>query len=208
MLQLAVIVTGFAVQILAWRLVVARRFTVWTLIVPVFAVLGGAAILVRPQTSGRISVGLVVPVSVAAGAALYLATIAFVGSASRWEVFRAHVVDRYARVGDVPIWAALTMSILLAVPGEELFWRGLAQPRLQASMPVLSGPALAWLAYVGANAASESLPFVAGAAVGGAVWATLAVWTEGVLASLICHVVWNGLMLVRPPAVARGMMPS
>ena len=207
MLQLAVIVTGFALQVFAWRLVASGRFSVWTLMVPVFAALGGTAILVRPQiASDRISVGLATTIALALGVALYLGTIAFVQVASRWEVFRAHVADRYALAGNVPVWAALTMSLLLAVPGEELFWRGLAQPRLQASMPVLSGPALAWLAYVGTNVASQSLAFVAAAAIGGAVWAALAVWTKGVLASLICHVVWNGLMLVRPPAAARGMM--
>jgi membrane protease YdiL (CAAX protease family) len=93
------------------------------------------------------------------------------------------------------------------VPGEELFWRGLVQTRLQASMPVLSGPALAWFGYVLVNAASGSLPFVAGAVVGGAVWGALALWTHGLLASILCHGAWTALMLLRPPAAAREMMP-
>jgi membrane protease YdiL (CAAX protease family) len=73
-------------------------------------------------------------------------------------------------------------------------------------MPVLTGPGLAWLGYVVANAASGSLPFVAGAAVGGAVWAGLALWTKGVLASVLCHAVWTAAMLVRPPAAGREML--
>ena len=49
------------------------------------------------------------------------------------------------------------------------------------------------------NAASGFLALVAGAVVGGAVWGALAWWTHGVLAPLLCHGVWTGLMLVRPP---------
>jgi membrane protease YdiL (CAAX protease family) len=56
------------------------------------------------------------------------------------------------------------------------------------------------------NALSGSLPLVAGAAVGGAVWGAFALWTHGVLASLLCHGVWTALMLIRPPASGREMM--
>jgi len=52
------------------------------------------------------------------------------------------------------------------------------------------------------NATSGLLALVAGALVGGVVWGALAWWTHGVLAALLCHGVWTGLMLVRPP-VAR-----
>ncbi len=57
--------------------------------------------------------------------------------------------------------------------------------------------------YVGVNVASRSLPIVAAAIVGGAVWAGLAWWTGGVLASLASHILWTGLMLALPPGAAR-----
>ena len=40
---------------------------------------------------------------------------------------------------------------------------------------------------------------MAGAVVAGAVWGGLAVWTHGVLASLVSHVVWTALMVAIPP---------
>jgi membrane protease YdiL (CAAX protease family) len=46
---------------------------------------------------------------------------------------------------------------------------------------------------------SRSLPIVAGALVGGALWGALAWWSGGVLAPLASHILWTGLMLARPP---------
>ena len=90
------------------------------------------------------------------------------------------------------------------VPAEELFWRSLFQGHLAA---VLSGgaaaAALAWLGYVVANVPSGSLPIVAGAVVGGALWSGLAWWSGGVLAPLGSHILWTGLMLALPPGAGR-----
>jgi membrane protease YdiL (CAAX protease family) len=63
----------------------------------------------------------------------------------------------------------------------------------------LPGAVLAWAAYVGANAFSGSVPVVLGAVVGGGVWAALAAWTGGVVASLACHAMWTALMVALPP---------
>ena len=54
---------------------------------------------------------------------------------------------------------------------------------------------VAWAGYVVANLPSRSLPIVAGAVVGGALWAALAWWSGGVLAPLASHILWTGLML-------------
>jgi membrane protease YdiL (CAAX protease family) len=206
-LQLGVIAVGFGVQIIAFRAVATGRYSLWTLTGPVLAATGLVAALVRPPiATGRVSAVAAVAAGVSAALALYLGTLAFVAVAARWEVFRSQVADQYGRAGEVSLALALALAILLAVPGEELFWRGLVQPRLQRSLPTLTGPALAWLGYVAANAASGSLPLTAGAVVGGAVWGGLALWTRGVLASVLCHATWTGLMLIHPPASARVVM--
>ena len=44
---------------------------------------------------------------------------------------------------------------------------------------------------------------VAGAVVGGALWAGLAWWSGGVLASLASHILWTGCMLAFPPGAGR-----
>ena len=92
------------------------------------------------------------------------------------------------------------MSLVLAVPGEELFWRGIAY-RVGVETAATAGVAAiaVCLLYVVANVPSRSLPIVAGALVGGAVWGALAWWSGGVLAPLASHILWTGLMLARPP---------
>ena len=206
-MQVVVIVAGFVAEVTAWRQVAAQRASVWTLITAVTGAQGIAAALVRPPVaSGMTTVAAATAVGVGAGLALYLSTRIFVGVVSRWEAVDRQVAESYRRAREVALPVALALSLLVVVPGEELFWRGLVQPRLQASMPVLSGPALAWLAYIAANAASGSLPLVAGAVVGGAVWAALALWTHGVLSSIACHAVWTGLMLAYPPGPGRARM--
>src|SRR6266542_1894525 len=101
--------------------------------------------------------------------------------------------------------AAFYLASGASAPGEELFWRGLFEWRLARAVGWPGATAATWGAYVLVNLASQNLPIIAGAIVGGAVWGGLALWTRGVVASLACHIVWTGLMLARPPggAVAR-----
>src|SRR5205814_1084325 len=99
--------------------------------------------------------------------------------------------------------AALVVSLALAVPGEELFWRGLFQGKASQVFGTFGGALLTWICYVVVNASSGMTALMAGAVVGGGVWGALALWTHGVLAPLGGHAVWTGFMLVRPP-VARG----
>jgi membrane protease YdiL (CAAX protease family) len=105
----------------------------------------------------------------------------------------------YREQGSLSTPAALLVSLALAAPGEELFWRGLFQGRLLSVFGSF-GAALATLGcYVVVNASSGFLALVAGAVVGGGTWGLLAWWTHGVLAPLLCHAIWTSLMLLRPP---------
>jgi hypothetical protein len=172
----------------------------------------GAAGLASLAT-GRVSVspklvwGWSVAGGVAVGVVLYLATAAFVLFVRRWPFFDRHVGEIYDQRKGLSLPVALGLAALVVAPGEELFWRGLFQWRLSATT---GGPAAAvftWLVYVAVNAASGSLPILFGALVSGAVWGALALWTHGVLASLLCHTVWTGLMLVAPPGGAERRAP-
>ena len=126
-------------------------------------------------------------------------------SPRRWEPFRTDVVEKYREAAAVTLPVSLALSLLIMVPAEELFWRGLFQGRLDQSLRLRSPPprgpgSRTWCA----NVASRSLPIVAGAVVGGALWTGLAWWSGGVLASLVSHMLWTGLMLALPPGAGRG----
>jgi membrane protease YdiL (CAAX protease family) len=100
-----------------------------------------------------------------------------------------------------------TATVLVVVPGEELFWRGLVVPELGASMGGVPGTILAWLAAVAITALWADLPFLAAAVVGGAVWTALAAWSGGVVAPLASHLVWTAAMVAWRPGAARAKVP-
>jgi len=207
-MQIAVIAAGFALEVVAWRAVAAGRASLWRLMVGVFAIHGVvAAVVLPPIASGHETVALALAAGVGSGLALWAGTLAFVAVAVRWQPFRTDVAERYSRAAEVSLPVAIALSILVAVPGEELFWRNLVQRRFGVSSEMV-GAVVAWLGYVAMNTASGSLPFIAGAVVGGAVWGGLAWWTGGIAAGLASHGVWTALMLARPPASGRGPMQA
>lgn len=193
----AVLMIGVLAEGIAWWLVSARGFGIWVTMTPVLVGLGIAALLAGdPHLSVRVTAGTAAAIGLAAGLALYLATRGFVAVvAPRWGFFREQSEAMYARQAGLSVPTALALSVALMVPGEELFYRGLLQPKLPGTA---AGAALVWVIFVAANVPSANAAIVAGAVVGGAVWVWLAWWSGGVLASLVCHISWTALMLAFP----------
>ncbi len=197
---LALIVIGAGAVAVAWTLVVAGRLSIWPAMSVALGALGAAALATgRVELSSRVDLGLAGAAGLAAGVALYAATVAFVLVVRRWPVFDRHVAEIYDQRRGLALWLALLLAAGINASGEELFWRGLMQGYLAGSLGWAGAAAVVWAAYVGVNLASRNLPIIAGAVVAGAVWGALALWTHGVLASLLCHVVWTALMLAAPP---------
>ena len=203
-MEIAVIVAGLAAEAVAWWLIATGRADVWRLLPVVLGAMGIAAVIVRPPVlAGSTSAMTALVAGVAAGFTLYLATRAFVWVASRWGPFRRDVLQTYGQAGEVTLATTLVLSLAIMVPAEELFWRGLVQARLHGATAPATAALVTLAAYVGVNVASRSQPIVAAAVVGGAVWAGLAWWSGGVLASAASHILWTGLMLALPPGAAR-----
>lgn len=196
-------VAGLLAEGLAWGVVARRGASVWATMTPVLVGLGIVALLAGEPTLAD-EPGPATLAGLAAGVVLYIATFGFVRIvAPRWPAFRRQSVQIYGRQAPLPLSTVLLLSLVLMVPGEELFWRGLFLPELRSAVDGrMLGGILAWLAFVATNVPSLNLAIVAGAAVGGAVWVLLAIWSGGVLAGLLCHACWTGLMLVRPPVRA------
>ncbi|HET9722488.1 MAG TPA: CPBP family glutamic-type intramembrane protease [Actinomycetota bacterium] len=204
-MNLALMLLGLVAEGAAWWWISSRGASVWSTMTPVLVAMGLAALLTgRPEVAEDVSALAAAGVGLASAVALYLATRAFVAIvAPRWDAFREQSVAMYGRRGPRPIGAVLALSALLLVPGEELFWRGLFLAELEARLDAVGLAAgLAWAGFVVANAPSRNLAILGGAVVGGAAWVALAVWSGGVLAGLVCHVGWIGLMLARPPLEA------
>ena len=201
----AVVVAGVLVQAAIWWLISARRVPFWPATSATFALLGIAAVLVRPPGSTDVSSVLIGAVS---GAALYGATRVVEASLlERIPSFASSVSDVYRRSQEVPGTAVWVLTLAIAIPGEELFWRGLVLSELQDITSAAVGVGLAWLGYVAANAVLRNLSILAAAVVGGAVWTVLGS-VRDVGAAVASHLVWTSLMLLWPPRAARGKVPS
>jgi len=202
--ELGVAVAGFLAEAGAWWAVRSGRVYLWRALPVTLVAMAVAAVIVRPPVAASdVSTMTALVVGASSGVALYLATRAFVAIASRWEPFRRATVDIYSEARPISITMALALSVAVMVPAEELFWRGLVQPELADRSGGAASAVLTWLAFTAVNVPSRSVPILLGAAVGGAVWAGLAWWSGGLLASLISHILWTGLMLALPPAPGR-----
>jgi CAAX protease family protein len=196
------IVVGEIVLMVAWWQVAARRRDLWHVIPIVLAVLGVTAILLAPAAEPKVSDARALVFGAASGIVLFIATRIFVALAIHWKPFARHVIDAYREAAEEPFVRSLVLSLLVSVPGEEFFFRGLTQRTLAETALGAGGAAVvALLLYVLGNVPSRSLPIIAGAFVGGAVWGALAWWSGGIIAPLASHVAWTGLMLILPPKV-------
>jgi membrane protease YdiL (CAAX protease family) len=188
----------------AWRIVVVRKASVWGVMAMVTGTLGLASLATRDlEIVGHVGWAWAVGVGVATGLALYVATATFVLIVRRWPRFDRQVAEVYDLRKGLRLGTALLLVAGVYAPGEELFWRGLVQGAIGGALTPAAGAALSWLAYIIVNAASGSLAISAGAVVAGAIWTLLAFWSGGVLASILSHAIWTGLMLAAPPGGAR-----
>jgi uncharacterized protein len=107
------------------------------------------------------------------------------------------VFDRFRTRAVLPGLALL----FLVAPAEELFWRGVVQPRLAARLGRVRGVAIATaLAALLALATRE--PFLALATVPTyAAWGALTAWRRSLVPALVSHAVWSTLIAALAPPV-------
>jgi membrane protease YdiL (CAAX protease family) len=182
-----------------WRLIAARRIGFWPGTSIAFAIVGTAAVFARPPGTFD---AFALLAGAGSGIVLYAATRVAVGLLAPVAPFAASVTDVYRRSDEVPWPAVWLLTLVIAVPGEELFWRGLVLPELQEATSLVAGAVLAWIGYVLVNAMSRNVAILIAAVACGGWWTILASF-EHVVAAVTSHLAWTGLMLAWPPALHR-----
>jgi membrane protease YdiL (CAAX protease family) len=201
-------VVGAVATFVAWRIVVVSGRSVWHVMAVVTGSLGLISLATRRLVFvGHVGAGWAAAAGVVTGIGLYVATAIFVLIVRHWPTFDRQVAEIYDLRKGLALGTALLLVGCVYAPGEELFWRGLVQGSISGGLTPAAGALLSWLAYIVVNAASGSLAITAGAVVAGAVWTLLAFWSGGVLASILSHAIWTGLMLSFPPGGARQRTP-
>ncbi|MFL5735764.1 MAG: CPBP family intramembrane glutamic endopeptidase [Actinomycetota bacterium] len=190
---------GAAIEALAWRLVATGRGSIWTLMAGAMTFLGAIALIEGVTVASEVSAPTAAVVGVGSGLVFYVATRLFVAIVrGPWPAFDRHASSLYGARRGLPLWAAILLGGVVVVTGEELFWRGFVQAHLADAQGDVTGALWTLAAFIGVNVASANLAIIAAAIVGGALWTALALWSGGVLASLLCHGVWTVLMTAFP----------
>lgn len=205
----AFIVIGVLVQVVVWRLVARDRLPFWPAVTTAFAVLGiGSLLAGDPGCCRETTPATASAVGVSSGLLLVRCHPSGRRSVDATPRHQRSVAALHRREEEMGTGALSVLTLAVVVPGEELFWRGVVLPELSASTSVALGAVLAWAAWVAVDATWGSIPLLAGAVVGGALWRGLATWSGGVAAPVASHLVWTALMLVWPPRAARDKVPS
>jgi hypothetical protein len=205
-----VIVAGRIVLMGAWWGVSSRRRDLWHVIPSVLAVLGVTSAFLAADAHPTVSNTQALVVGAATGFALFVATRIFVAIAIHWRPFARHVIDAYREAAEEPFVRSLVLSLLVSVPSEEFFFRGLTPAHVRRDVSRSGRRCRRRVDLLGAGEPAE--PFAPDhrrrdrrrGALGG----PRVVVGRDRRPARVCHVAWTGLMLVLRPRVGTTGSPA
>lgn len=100
--------------------------------------------------------------------------------------------------GSRKIWICLLL-LLVTGPGEEIFWRGFVQGRLQEKWGSFCGYGVATLIYGGVHVFSRNPMLIFAALVAGAFWGAQYSLRRDLLALIISHSLWSAFIFAVLP---------
>jgi len=84
-------------------------------------------------------------------------------------------------------------------PGEEIFWRGFLQGRLEKKLGLIPGAAAATLVYGGVHVFSGNVMLILAALVAGAFWGAMYAWKHDLMALIVSHAFWSAFIFAVIP---------
>jgi membrane protease YdiL (CAAX protease family) len=205
------VAAGLALALAAWTFLFALpRRGLWARTWLAAAVVGGygaAALAAADRLDGAIGPVTATEGGVGLGAAAAWLVATHVGHAVLCRLFpsfRAQLADLYA-LRDRTSPASMVGAVVAMGVAEELFFRGFLQDRV--------GLLLALAAYTAVQVVERKWALVLAALLGGAVWGGLAGWRNGLVAPVVAHVLWTGVLtfvwpLNAPPAAPAADPPD
>ncbi len=105
----------------------------------------------------------------------------------------------YAFKGRAAALRIVLLMVFVIGPGEELFWRGFLQRRLQDTLGPWSGWLLATAVYAAIHVATGNLILVLAAGVCGAFWGWLYLRYRSMFLNAVSHTVWDIVIFILFP---------
>ncbi len=108
------------------------------------------------------------------------------------------VSSLYRKLSPRTLWQYFFMFAVI-IPGEEIFWRGFVQQRLQKLLPVSLSVVLSALMYASVQFYSDTIVLPVAAFVAGLIWGYLYAWKRSIQLVIVSHMVFNALLLIILP---------
>lgn len=96
------------------------------------------------------------------------------------------------------LWVFLLLFCVTG-PGEEIFWRGFLQDRLEQRLGRARGFVVATLIYGGVHVFSGNVMLILAALVAGAWWGAFYAWRKDLFALIVSHSVWSAFVFAVVP---------
>ncbi|MEH7226298.1 type II CAAX endopeptidase family protein [Bacillus sp. JJ1566] len=129
----------------------------------------------------------------------FLFFIGKLGSAFLFPNQLTDVANLYTKIQPQLAWHFIVLFLII-IPGEELFWRGYIQKKIEATFDnKLLIIAISSLLYMSANIYTLNPLFLLATFAGGLVWGTLYMWKRNILLTILSHLVFNLFLLVLFP---------
>ncbi len=141
-------------------------------------------------------------IAVGAVSAALLYAVFWVGNAvAPWVVPGAHAqVGGIYGMGDGSSRAWIFLLLFFVTgPGEEIFWRGFLQQRLEDRLGRVPGYLVATLVYGGVHVFSRNPMLILAALVAGAFWGAMYLWRRDLAAVIVSHSVWSAVIFAVLP---------
>ncbi len=134
--------------------------------------------------------------------ALFLYMVFYTGNIVSRQIFsfaKSGIENVYAFKSGVSPFRIAVLMVLLIGPGEELFWRGFLQRRLQMEQGRWRGFIIATSIYTLVHLASGNAMLILAAGLCGLFWGFLYVQKGSILLNIVSHTVWDvAIFLVFP----------
>ncbi len=127
--------------------------------------------------------------------------LGFHAIAAIWPDASNHASQVYAWLDEIESWLLLIPLVAFIIVSEEAIWRGAVMLPLAAKLGAWKGVVVSAMLFALAHVFLGPPILVFAAFVAGCFWGWLAIKTRGLFAPIVCHLLWDGLVMFVWPLV-------
>ncbi|MEK4148580.1 type II CAAX endopeptidase family protein [Robertmurraya sp. FSL W8-0741] len=112
--------------------------------------------------------------------------------------FSNEIARLYSRLSPTVLWHYIVL-LLVIIPGEEIFWRGFIQKRIQKTASVTTAVFMSSILYASVHVYSGSFILPLAALISGVFWGYLYAWKKSLPLVIVSHLIFDLFLFVIYP---------